>query len=719
MEPLPIWSEKRMTAVSPSSCLEQDYPGAEISLLAEVESWRKEIHRPATHTHKWWAQRLGTVFRSIVVSAVTNSASEALAAYKSATRLPGIRILDPFAGSGTTIVEALKLGASAIGVDINPVATLVQRQAVTAWDVDRLRRALKRVEKDCRSEIDELHLDVSGHPVLYYFWVAAASCPECAVEVELFSSYVFARHAYAKRFPEAQATCPDCHAVVPINLARDEHLFCKRCSAQVALAGPVQGQFMTCSNGHRSRVIQALGGHRPKYRPYAKLVLTPSGKAYVPIDEFDLDLYREASRRLANARAGQLVLPQGELSDGYNTVQAIKWGFRSWRDFFNDRQLYCLGLLGAAVRDLDCEIEEREALAALFSGCLEFNNLFCSYKGEGTGAVRHMFSHHILKPERTPLEAHPWGTRASSGSFSTLFESRLLRAFRYKMEPSDLILNEAGRAIRTAGLSVPLQSHSADFAAVGSDAVLLTGDAASTPLQDSTIDLVVTDPPYMDNVHYSELADFFHAWLTEVRPYRDYPIVPTTRAVGEVQGTDHEHFAKGVGAVWRECARVLKPEGLLAFTFHQARMEGWLAVMNGLRDAGFVVTATQPVKAEMSVAAPKSGAKEPSTLDTIVVCRKVGVDGPAHSSIGSSPDEAAEWAVNRLHHLETAGIQFGPSDVRSVVRGTVLSLLTRPGARDDTAIAVAADRLAEAAATSYRSLGLVGGAESSGGPPKD
>ena len=56
----------------------------------------------------------------------------------------------------------------------------------------------------------------------------------------------------------------------------------------------------------------------------------------------------------------------------------------------------------------------------LFSGTLEFNNLFASYKGEGTGAVRHMFAHHILKPERTPIEANVWGTPKSSGSFSSL-----------------------------------------------------------------------------------------------------------------------------------------------------------------------------------------------------------------------------------------------------------------------------------------------------------
>src|SRR4029077_17519998 len=90
----------------------------------------------------------------------------------------------------------------------------------------------------------------------------------------------------------------------------------------------------------------------------------------------------------------------------------------------------------AAINKIDSPA--REALLTLFSGVLEFNNLFASYKGEGTGAVRHMFSHHILKPERTPIEANVWGTPKSSGSFSGLFRARLLRALDYRESPTEL-----------------------------------------------------------------------------------------------------------------------------------------------------------------------------------------------------------------------------------------------------------------------------------------
>ena len=49
--------------------IEKDFPFAELSLIAERESWRKEVHRPIYYLHKWWARRLGSVFRGIVLGA--------------------------------------------------------------------------------------------------------------------------------------------------------------------------------------------------------------------------------------------------------------------------------------------------------------------------------------------------------------------------------------------------------------------------------------------------------------------------------------------------------------------------------------------------------------------------------------------------------------------------------------------------------------------------
>ena len=121
--------------------------------------------------------------------------------------------------------------------------------------------------------------------------------------------------------------------------------------------------------------------------------------------------------------------------------QAIGYGYRFWHQFFNERQLLTLNILLNRILQIE-EQAIREHFLCLFSSTLEFNNLFCSFKGEGTGAVRHIFSHHILKPEKTPLENTVWGSEKSSGTFSTLFKSRLLNAKKYLHTPFEIRMSE-------------------------------------------------------------------------------------------------------------------------------------------------------------------------------------------------------------------------------------------------------------------------------------
>ncbi len=510
LEPLTIGqvAERVLSRVPSVTALEQGFPAAALSRIGEHESWRKEVHRPATSTHKWWAKRLGSVFRGILTAAVTENEAAALDAYNAATRLDGLIVFDPFAGSGTTVVEAAKLGAHVVGWDINPVATLVQRQAVQEWDTSELARAYQLVEEGCRAEIDRVHRTELGEPVLYYFWVAIAACPVCRVDTRLFSTQVFSQNAYPKRVPTAQIVCLTCLDVVS-GRYDFERVTCSN-GHQVLRQGPVIRSTMTCPNGHTSKVLDALAGEVPRREMYAKLVLGFNGtKRYEPITEFDRSRYAECSD-LLQQRERELVLPFGELDHGENTRQAIRWGFTRWRQFFNDRQLYSLGLLAATIRDLNTGAAEREALVTLFSGTLEFNNMFCSFKGEGTGAVRHMFSHHILKPERTPLEAHPWGTPASSGSFSTLFQSRLMRAHGYKLVPTDHVLRN-GHVERVSGLSLPTEANVVDAWPAGGLArgtvYLRTGDSSRTDTRTSAVRSSLTDPRTAAAVGERRLAD--------------------------------------------------------------------------------------------------------------------------------------------------------------------------------------------------------------------
>jgi putative DNA methylase len=348
----------------------------------------------------------------------------------------------------------------------------------------------------------------------------------------------------------------------------------------------------------------------------------------------------------------------------------MNYKFCSWRDFFNDRQLLALGWLKSGIAQIG-DVATRRVMATLFSGVLEFNNLFASYKGEGTGAVRHMFSHHILKPERTPIEANVWGTPKSSGSFSNLFRSRLLRAIEYRLAPTEVNGTAAAKGrVSAAPFSGEIEMQWPTSGRFAERATYLScGDSADTGLPDQSLDLIVTDPPFFDNVHYSELADFFHAWRQLTDSGADGRT--TTRSPAEVQDADADRFALKLQGVLRECHRLLKDDGLLIFTYHHSRDEGWTALAGAILGAGFTVVNSQPVKAEMSVAAPKSQAKEPIQLDIIIVCRK---ESTAHAQ-RPTVIQATESARAKLGRLREAGFSLSRNDRMIVLLGQLLTTL--------------------------------------------
>ena len=660
---------------------DDDFPFETISEIAAVESWRKEINRPIYHIHKWWAQRLGTVFRAIVLGALMPTGTNVLEAFYRPVRLRERVIFDPFMGSGTTVGEALKLGARAIGRDINPVAYFLVRNALAKHDRSAVLESFEDIRRDVAETIKAYYKaeldDGTQAEVLYYFWVKQVDCPNCAATVDLFPSRIFARHAYAKRHPICQAVCPSCGEVNAVDYEA-QTATCLRCAQKFdPQEGSARGKKATCREClHDFRIAEAIREKNtpPAHRLYAKLVLLPDRtKQYLAANDADRELYDRAAEALAGKADAYPVVP---IEPGYNTNQALGYNYRYWHEMFNERQLLCLAILAERIGELNDPVL-RELFTCLFSGALEFNNLFASYKGEGTGAVRHMFAHHILKPERVPLEANPWGTPKSSGSFMTMFKGRICRALDYADNPFELRLVE-GRGRRASekvyGLSEQLGfDAAADFADFerGQAVYLSCGDSSRTDLADGSVDAVVSDPPFFDNVHYSQLADFFHVWqrhiLGEDGPRHSH----TTRVEAEVQNSDVAAFTGRLSRVWAETHRVLADDGVLAFTYHHSRSEGWRSVLHALMEAGFGITAAHPIKAEMSVAMPKFQAKEPIDLDIILVCRKRSCLALREQN-GDLWDTVLPIASRQVERLRRRGRMLSRNDIRVVVMAQLI-----------------------------------------------
>jgi putative DNA methylase len=676
--------------------IERSFPFVEISEIAERESWRKDVYQPVYYIHKWWARRLSCVFRAIVLGAcapaegVTDRGSDGiLELFYKPVQFRDMLIYDPFMGSGTTVGEAHKLGCRVMGRDINQVSYFIVENALSTHDISEVRRTFKAIERDVSHRIKAYYKAQTKHhglvDVLYYFWVKFVPCPCCGAQVDLFNSRIFAKHARPGRHPEAKSLCPACGAINSIVIYQTE-VKCDQCGTsynpQEGSTGKTKAMCPDCQCTFP--IIEAIRSldHPPHHRMYAKVILTPDGdKEYLPIDEYDQALYREASAELL---AGHFAYPQVAIEPGYNTDQVLNYNYTHWHQMFNDRQLLCSSILSERIRNIEKD-SLRALFACLLSGCLEFNSMFCSFKGEGTGAVRHTFSHHILKPERTPLEANLWGTPESSGAFSTLFERRILRAIEYKDNPFELQLSDRVNGKRQSrkvfninrkmGGEIALTYD--DFQRDDFDIYLSCGSSSQTDIEDGIVDAVITDPPFFDNVHYSQLADFFYVWMREMMGREGVFQVESTRSKEEVQQTDPRRFTDNLVAVFRDCHRVLKDDGLVIFTYHHSRPEGWSAILEATLKAGFYIEATHPVKSEMSVAIPKQQAKSPIDIDIIIVGRKLALIEPFPEVPADLFSECVEETNEIVEAFNRSNRKLSRSDITVLMMARLITTLSR------------------------------------------
>ena len=219
-------------------------------------------------------------------------------------------------------------------------------------------------------------------------------------------------------------------------------------------------------------------------------------------------------------------------------------------------------------------------------------------------------------------------------------------------------------------------------------------------IDDDSIDAIVMDPPYYDNVMYAELSDFFYVWLKRtaghVFPelFRSHLTDKDNEAVANQARFKGQKGAKALAgrdyqermaSIFAECRRVLKPEGIMTLMFTHKATGAWDALTKGLMEAGFVITASWPIntEAEGSLHIKKKAAAK-STI--FLVCRPrpspAGGDGAmvreAPAAYGEDPS-AVYWedvepvvarAVrSRVGEFQDAGIagvdlylaSFGPA----------------------------------------------------------
>jgi adenine-specific DNA methylase len=150
---------------------------------------------------------------------------------------------------------------------------------------------------------------------------------------------------------------------------------------------------------------------------------------------------------------------------------------------------------------------------------------------------------------------------------------------------------------------------------------VVRGSSTRQLLPDHSIDLVLTDPPYYDDVQYAELGALFLTWAQSIDLIGDSVHVDFRAEVvpNASRGTGTTHYFELLSAVLTETRRTLKPTGRAVLTFHNTEGKAWWALARALGDAGFYVTALAVAHAENETDHAKRGRRSFSR-DLVIEC---------------------------------------------------------------------------------------------------
>jgi adenine-specific DNA methylase len=152
--------------------------------------------------------------------------------------------------------------------------------------------------------------------------------------------------------------------------------------------------------------------------------------------------------------------------------------------------------------------------------------------------------------------------------------------------------------------------------------LLAQGSSSRQIAQTGSVDLVLTDPPYFDDVQYAELAAIFLAWARVTGLAGDsIELDLAQEAVANTRrSTDVERYRTLLTAILIETRRSLKPGGRMILTYHNTDLRAWWALGRALRDSQFGVSALAVVWAENDADHSKRG-RLAFTRDLVLECR--------------------------------------------------------------------------------------------------
>ena len=595
-------------------------------------------------------------------------------------------VLDPTAGGGSIPFEAARYGLRTIANDLNPVAAGILQagvQVTTRYGTDLggdLRHWGRVFATRLTARLEEFFQLPYPSDRNAYLYARTVACPHTGKPVPLAPNWWLSKargkQAAVRLITERggrTVDAPEFQIVTGDDIDFDPD---RGTTSGGKATSPWSG--LVIDGAYIKAEAQA---RRMGSLLYAVAVRTHEGKSFRAPADMDLACLQAAEaelERLLPAWDATDVLPTEAIPEGNKTREPHNYGMARWRDMFTPRQLLVHGSFVEEYRrlmaEVRAEIGDRDradailAVLAMMQGKALNYNAILSRWDPGRG-IRNNFERHDFAFKWTHAEFHG----------SQLWEwclSQILDAYE---GIAALLESTEGGAIRSES-TCPVP---------GPVTVTCANAGNLRHVAEESQTLVCVDPPYYDNVMYAELADFFYVWekrtlghlgdgradnpfTSELCDKRNEAVANPARfaeAGRRRKQLANDDYEAKMTAIFAECRRVLRPDGVLCVMFTHKRTEAWDTLGMSLLQAGFSIETSWPVATESQNSLHQ--ARQNAASSTIVmVCRKraaAGERGPVffedlEPEVRSCAREALQrFAADGMDGVDLMLSSYGPA----------------------------------------------------------
>ncbi|MCT4686050.1 DNA methyltransferase [Vallitalea sp.] len=592
--------------------IENLIPIKELSELAKKEGNSK---KPVYRIHKWWARRLGCIVRALYIASELpyDASDEEFWDKFYSKNSSDLTVLDPFMGGGTTLVEAKKMGMKTIGVDVDPLACFITKKELEECNIEKVKEQYRIIEERIAEKISNLYttrIDGKDYEIINAFWVYEVNCPKCNSKVKTHPHY---KLYYNKE--QKYIFCSHCGEVAVIN-ANSETYNCKKCGSITDIEkGTYKRGKCKCHSCNTDFMLRDRIKGSKSLRLFALEYLDGENRVFKKADYNDIKKYNEIDCN------EYIEIPNSNIpTKNRKDMRPISYGYNSYDELFNKRQQVALSIIYNEIKHIR-NASIREWFTITFSDSLACNNMLCNY-AYGYRKLTPLFGIHAFTVPVRPVENNVWGATFGRGSFSKVF-NKTIKAKEYCQDTyeSKYINGKHEKIYTEESIKSKVTLNPATFYNGKSDSLILNRSSAQLKaVRDKTVDIIMTDPPYYDNLNYSELAHFYYQWIKDDIPYKFDNHIDKSLHVNDLVENYHGIFIEQLTRVFKQCYKKLKDDGLMVFSYHHNKEDAWFALSKAIQNANFICVNIFPIRSEGNSAYHSSEGS--IKWDSILVFRK-------------------------------------------------------------------------------------------------